>query len=143
MRSPLWLEILRLDLRYALRRLAKNPAFTIVACLSLALGIGANTAAFGVLYAVLLRSLPVKDPAALVVVSTRNTGFQYSMSHPAYLYLRDHSSSFEGLIAFRAQTRERQRRAGDRSRDRHARLGQLLRRARRQHGARLADRRRR
>ena len=51
--------------------------FTIVACLSLALRIGANAAAFGVLYAVLLRSLPVKDPAALVVVSPRHTGFRY------------------------------------------------------------------
>lgn len=92
-----------MDLKYALRRLAKNPAFFATACLSLALGIGANTAAFSVVYAVLLRSLPVRDPGALAVVSTRYTGFQYSMSYPAYTYLRDHSSSLDGVVAFRAQ----------------------------------------
>ena len=92
-----------MDLKYALRRLAKNPAFFATACLSLALGIGANTAAFSVVHAVLLRSLPVQDPASLAVVSTRYTGFQYSMSFPAYTYLRDHSSSLAGLIAFRPQ----------------------------------------
>src|SRR6188508_871594 len=93
-----------MDLKYALRRLAKNPAFFATACISLALGIGANTAAFSVVYAVLLRSLPVHDPASLAVVSTRHSGFQYSMSYPAYTYLRDHSSSLDGVVAFRAQS---------------------------------------
>src|SRR5262245_47278618 len=92
-----------MDLKIALRRLAKSPAFFATACISLALGIGANTAAFSIVYSVLLRSLPVRDPTSLVVVSTKYTGFQYSMSHPAYTYLRDHSSSVDGLIAFRAQ----------------------------------------
>lgn len=92
-----------MDLKIALRRLAKNPAFFATAGVSLALGIGANTAAFSVVYSVLLRSLPVRDPASLAVVSTKYTGFQYSMSHPAYTYLRDHSSSLNGLVAFRAQ----------------------------------------
>lgn len=91
-----------MDLKYALRRLAKNPAFFATACVSLALGIGANTAAFCVVYAVLLRSLPVQDPASLAAVSTSSTGFQYSMASPAYTYLRDHSSSLDGLVAFRA-----------------------------------------
>ena len=50
------------------RRLTRNPAFTVVTSLSLALGIGVTTGAFSVLYAVLLRALPVKDPAALAVV---------------------------------------------------------------------------
>jgi predicted permease len=93
-----------MDLKYALRRLAKTPAFFATACLSLALGIGANTAAFSVAYAVLLRSLPVRDPASLALVSTKYTGFKYSMSYPAYTYLRDHSSSLDGLVAFRAQS---------------------------------------
>ena len=93
-----------MSLKYAFRRLAKNPAFFVTACVSLALGIGANTAAFSVVYAVLLRSLPVRDPASLAVVSTRSTGFKYSMAYPAYTYLRDHSSSLDGLIAFRAQS---------------------------------------
>src|SRR5688500_8554434 len=92
-----------MDLKYALRRLAKNPMFFLASCLSLAIGIGANTAAFSVVHAVLLRSLPVRDAASLAVVSGRNTGFKYSMSYPAYTYLRDHSSSLEGLVAFRAQ----------------------------------------
>ncbi len=92
-----------MDLKYALRRLAKNPAFFATACLSLALGIGANTAAFSVVYAVLLRSLPVQDPASLAVVSGKYTGFRYSMAYPGYTYLRDHSSSLDGLVAFRAQ----------------------------------------
>jgi len=93
-----------MDLKYALRRLANNPAFFATACVSLALGIGANTAAFSVVHAVLLRSLPVRDPASLAVVSTKYTGFQYSMSHPAYTYLRDRSSSLDGLVAFRPQS---------------------------------------
>ena len=92
-----------MDLRYALRRLAKNPVFFATACVSLALGIGANTAIFSVVHAVLLRSLPVRDPASLAVVSTRYTGFQYSTSHPAFTYLRDHAASLDGLVAFRAQ----------------------------------------
>jgi predicted permease len=92
-----------MDLKHALRRLVTNPVFFATACVSLALGIGANTAAFSVVYAVLLRSLPVRDPASLAVVSTRYTGFKYSMSYPAYTYLRDHSSSLDGLVAFRAQ----------------------------------------
>ena len=92
-----------MDLRIALRRLAKSPAFFTTACVSLALGIGANTAAFSVVNAVLLRPLPVRDPASLAVVSTRYTGFQYSMSYPAYTYLRDRSSSLDALVAFRAQ----------------------------------------
>jgi predicted permease len=104
MRVSLWLDLLRRDFAYAFRRLARNPAFTIVAALSLALGIGANTAAFGVLYAVLLRTLPVADPASLALVSSYYTGSQYSMPYPAYQYLRDHASSLDGLIAFRDAT---------------------------------------
>ena len=92
-----------MDLKYALRRLAKNPAFFAASSLSLALGIGATTAAFSVVHAVLLRALPVRDPATLSVVSARHTGFQYSTSYPAYTYLRDHASSLEGIVAFRAQ----------------------------------------
>src|SRR6267142_380242 len=95
-------DLVSLEVRYAIRRLASNPTFAIVASLSLALGIGVTTAAFSVLYAVLLRALPVRDPGALVVVSARNPGAQYSMSYPAYTYLRDHTSMLDGVVSFRA-----------------------------------------
>ena len=65
------LEQLAQDLRYALRMMFKNRAFTALAALSLALGIGANTAIYSFMDSILLRSLPVSDPASLVVVKWR------------------------------------------------------------------------
>src|SRR5450432_4210755 len=87
------------DLRYAFRILAKNPAFAAVAILSLALGIGANTAIFTLVDYVMLRALPVRAPEQLAVLARNpekpSTGFNY----PDYVYIRDHNRSYSGVIA--------------------------------------------
>ena len=88
------------DLRFAIRQLLKNPGFTIVALLTLALGIGANTAMFTVVNALLLRSLPVSNPEELVQVVTRSgSSYANSFSHPFYKMLRDDGRSLSGLFA--------------------------------------------
>jgi predicted permease len=90
------------DIRYAIRVLAKSPAFAAVAVLSLALGIGANTAIFSLLNALLLRPIPVRDPSALVSVFTtdqRNPG-NLPLSHLNYKDLRDQNQAFSGMAAF-------------------------------------------
>ncbi len=88
------------DLRYAFRQLLKNPGFTAVAVLTLALGIGANTAVFSVINTLLLRSLPVKNQDELVLVtSLGRTGPGYTFSYPLYEKLRDGGRTLSGLFA--------------------------------------------
>ena len=91
------------DLRYGLRTLIKNPGFTIVAVIALALGIGANSAIFSVVNAVLLRPLPYKNPDQLVVIweNATHLGFPKDTPSPAnFLDWRQQSSLFEGMAAF-------------------------------------------
>jgi putative ABC transport system permease protein len=88
------------DIRFALRHLLKNPAFTCVAVLSLALGIGANTAIFSLVDAVMVKMLPVRDPEQLVALdSFTQRGEQRDFSYPLFKYLRDRKSSFTGVFA--------------------------------------------
>ncbi|MFZ0761386.1 MAG: ABC transporter permease, partial [Candidatus Sulfotelmatobacter sp.] len=91
------------DMRYALRQLHKSPGFTAVAVLTLALAIGANTAVFSVIDAVMLRPLPFHDPSRLVVVKTTEPGRldDIGVSYPAFLDWRSRGQVFEGLSAFR------------------------------------------
>jgi putative ABC transport system permease protein len=86
------------DLKYAIRMLAKSPGFTLIAILTLALGIGANTAIFTVANALLLRPLPFGDPARLVRIETRRQGGY--LSFPYFTLLSDHNRSFEGVAAY-------------------------------------------
>src|SRR5437867_492150 len=98
------METLVQDLRYGARTLRKSPGFTAVAVLTLALGIGANTAIFSMLDAVLLRMLPVEDPERLVVVGFTSPEWPNApgtaFSYPMYQDLRDRSQVFSGMLAY-------------------------------------------
>src|ERR1700723_2053776 len=97
------------DLRFSLRQIRRSPGFMITAVLTLALGVGANTAIFSLLDQALLRSLPVHEPEKLVVLSAtgkaweghssdNGAGVERSFSYPMYRDLRDRSTAFDGLI---------------------------------------------
>src|SRR5688572_13411417 len=90
------------DLLYGCRTLMKKPAFTIVAALSLALGIGANTVIFSLINTTLLRPLPFEDPDKLMVIWTvplQDRTQQNAMNVSSYYALRDKSQSFESIGA--------------------------------------------
>jgi predicted permease len=112
-RSATWesfVENLWRDIRFALRTLRKSPGFSLVVVLTLTLGIGANTAIFTLVNAVMLQKLPVRNPEQLyrlgdnnnccVMVGTQNDGSFVLYSYSLYEYLRDHSPEFEHLAAF-------------------------------------------
>jgi len=95
------------NVRYAIRQLKKTPGFTVVCILTLALGIGANTAVFSVMNAVLLRSLPVADPARVVYLRTSNPPLQTgtidtteTFSYPVYDALRQQNRGLSPVMAY-------------------------------------------
>jgi len=103
------MERLRQDVRFAIRTLLKSPGFLTVAVLSLALGIGANTAIFGLINAAILRALPVDHPEGLVLltdpgqsgvgVESRESGERSIFSYPEFEQLRAHNTVFSGVFA--------------------------------------------
>jgi predicted permease len=103
-----WFDQLVQDLRFAFRTLRKFPGFTVAAVLTLTLGIGVNTSIFSLLYSLVLRPLPVKDPASIVSIYQQFRG-HYSrgvygapslLSYPEYVNFRDSARAFSGLAAF-------------------------------------------
>ena len=106
-----FLDTLFQDLRFAFRMLRKSPGFTAVAVLTLALGIGANTAIFSLTDQILLRNLPVPNPERLVVLRSPGPDNGHcwsdidscaqSFSYPIYKALREQATVFSGLLAYR------------------------------------------
>lgn len=97
----LWWHQLRQDLRYGLRALRRTPGFTAAAALTIALGVGANTAVFSLVDAVLLQLLPVQNPKELVFLEAAGTaGSSGPPPYPCFARLRAETHSFTGMAAF-------------------------------------------
>src|SRR5215475_7439875 len=98
-----WLGTLRRDVNYAFRALRRTPGFTAIAVLTLALGIGANTAIFTLLDQVLLRLLPVKNPQELVLLNMRGRHYGSNwggnaISYPMYKDFKEHNQVFTDMF---------------------------------------------
>ena len=97
-----WFHSIASDCRYGIRQLRKNPGFAAVAILTLALGIGANTALFSVVNGVLLNSLPYPHPEELASLAEKLPPFeQFAISYPDFLDWTRMNNTFQGLAAYR------------------------------------------
>jgi predicted permease len=111
-RGTRFLEETLQDVRYGVRTLRKSPGFTVVAVVSLMLGVGANTAIFQLIDAVRLRMLPVEKPAELMEIelkdashlSGRFEGWHPSLTYPLWEKIRDEQEGFSGVLAYGGQT---------------------------------------
>src|SRR5262245_20681955 len=91
------------DLKHGIRMLFKNPGFTLVAVISIAIGVGANAAMFSVADGLVFRPLPVPQSGEVVTIAgqEQNVGFgNRRVSYPDYVDLRDRSRSFSGVVAY-------------------------------------------
>lgn len=96
----MWLDRLLQDLRYGARVLIGKPGFTLVIVFVLAVGIGVNVAAFSMFNMVVLKSLPVRDPASLVRLERRSSNdYTSEMAYPSFAFYRDHSRTLSAAIA--------------------------------------------
>src|SRR6266481_9834806 len=100
------METLLKDIRYGVRMLLRNPGFTLVSVIALALGIGANAAIFSVVNGVLLRPLPFKEPDRLMMIrETKLPQFpEFSVAPGNFLDWKKQNTVFERLVAFRASS---------------------------------------
>ena len=99
------MDTVRHDLVLAFRSIRKNPAYTIVTILTLALGIGANSAIFSVVNGVLLKPLPYPEPGRLLFITSQFPGLgfdQFWVSAPEFLEFRERQRSFDDVGAYRA-----------------------------------------
>jgi putative ABC transport system permease protein len=106
-RGTQFIESLFQDVRFALRLLRKTPVITAIALLSLALGIGANTAIFSLIDAVMLRMLPVQNPEQLALIKFRrplSDHVSQSATNPIWEQVRDHQNAFSGVVAWSPET---------------------------------------
>jgi len=103
-RAGVWLETLWQDVRFGARMLRKNPGFTAVAILTLALGIGATTAIFSVVYATMLAPMPYPHAEQLVLVWSSFQGHDEQVSVQDFFDLRDQNKTFQKMIAWRADS---------------------------------------
>ncbi|HYL99234.1 MAG TPA: ABC transporter permease, partial [Blastocatellia bacterium] len=90
------------DIKYAARVLVKNPAFTMVAVITLALGIGVNATVFSVVNTYLFKPLPVRDPGQLVSVAGKSRAFEFpvQLSYPDYKDIAERTQAFSGVLGY-------------------------------------------